>query len=209
MLIIGAAVFAMFYFLTQYVQNVLGFSPIKAGVAFLPVSATIIVVAQVVSRLVHRVQPKYLMAGGTIFGALGLYNLSRLTVDSSYVGHVLPSIVMIAIGMGSIFVPVTLAAVSEVDRTDTGVASAMLNVGQQVGGTIGLASLVTVFNHSATSEAAARHLPSVYLPIPYTHGADAAFATGALFMVVGLLACLLLIQIRPPAHSEAVPAPGG
>src|SRR4051812_3102255 len=82
MLIIGAAVFAMFYFLTQYVQNVMGFSPIRAGVAFLPVSATIIVVAQVVSRLVHRIEPKFLMAGGTIFGGLGLYSLSRLTVDS-------------------------------------------------------------------------------------------------------------------------------
>ena len=208
MLIIGAAVFAMFYFLTQYVQNVLGFSPVKAGVAFLPVSATVIVIAQVVSRLIHRVEPKYIMAGGTIFGGLGLYNLSRLTVDSSYVGDVLPSIVMIAMGMGSIFVPITLAAVSEVDRTDTGVASAMLNVGQQVGGTIGLASLVTVFNHAATSEAAARHLPSVYLPVPFTHGADAAFAAGAIFMVVGLLVCLLLIKVRPGATVEAAPVPG-
>jgi hypothetical protein len=149
------------------------------------------------------------MAGGTVFGGLGLYNLSRLSVDSSYAAHVLPSIVMIAVGMGSIFVPITLAAVSDVDRTDTGVASAMLNVGQQVGGTIGLASLVTVFNHSATSEAAARHLPSVYLPVPFTHGADAAFATGALFMVVGLLACLLLVKIRQRAVDEAVPGAAG
>jgi EmrB/QacA subfamily drug resistance transporter len=197
MLIVGAAVFAMFYFLTQYVQNVMGFSPTKAGLAFLPVSATIVVVAQVVSRMIHRVEPKFILAGGTVFGGLGLYNLSRLSVDSSYAGHVLPSIVMIAIGMGSIFVPITLAAVSDVDRSDTGVASAMLNVGQQVGGTIGLASLVTVFNHAATSEAAAKHLPSVYLPVPFTHGADAAFATGAAFMVVGLLAALLLIKVRP------------
>jgi EmrB/QacA subfamily drug resistance transporter len=209
MLIIGAAVFAMFYFLTQYVQNVLGFSPIKAGVAFLPVSATVIFVAQVVSRLIHRIEPKYIMAGGTIFGGLGLYNLSRLTVDSSYVGDVLPSIVMIAIGMGSIFVPITLAAVSDVDRTDTGVASAMLNVGQQVGGTIGLASLVTVFSHAATSEAAAEHLPSVYLDGPYTHGADAAFLAGAIFMLVGLLVCLLLIKARPSAAAETGPMPGG
>jgi EmrB/QacA subfamily drug resistance transporter len=208
MLIIGAAVFAMFYFLTQYVQNVLGFSPIKAGVAFLPVSATIIVVAQVVSRLVHRVEPKFIMAGGTVFGGLGLFNLSRLTVDSSYVGDVLPSIVMIAIGMGSIFVPITLAAVSDVDRTDTGVASAMLNVGQQVGGTIGLASLVTVFSHAATSEATARGLPSVYLPVPFTHGADAAFAAGAIFMVVGLIACLVLIKVRPGAGTETAAVHG-
>ena len=94
---------------------------------------------------------------------------------------------------------------SDVDREDTGVASAMLNVGQQVGGTIGLASLVTVFNHAATSEAAAKHLPNVYLPVPFTHGADAAFATGAIFMVVGFLACLLLIKVRPAGAAEAAP----
>jgi EmrB/QacA subfamily drug resistance transporter len=209
MLIIGAAVFAMFYFLTQYVQNVIGFSPIKAGLAFLPVSATIIIVAQVVSRLVHRVEPRYLLAGGTIFGGLGLFNLHRLTVDSSYVGHVLPSIVLIAIGMGSIFVPITLAAVADVAREDTGVASAMLNVGQQVGGTIGLASLVTVFNHAATSEAAAKHLPSVYLPVPFTHGADAAFLAGSFFMVVGLLAALFLVKVRAAPEEGAVPGVAG
>src|SRR3954467_469433 len=95
MLIAGAAVFAMFYFLTQYVQNVLGFSPIQAGVCFLPISATIIVVAQVVSRLVHRLEPRYIMAAGTIFAGLGLYNLSRLTVDSSYAAGLLPSIIFI------------------------------------------------------------------------------------------------------------------
>jgi EmrB/QacA subfamily drug resistance transporter len=208
MLIIGAAVFAMFYFLTQFVQNVMGFSPIRAGLAFLPVSATIIVVAQVISRLVHRIEPRYLMAGGTIFGGLGLYNLSRLTVDSSYVGHVLPSIVLIAIGMGSIFVPITLAAVAGVDRQDTGVASAMLNVGQQVGGTLGLASLVTVASHSASSYAAdhpATHPGPGLVAQIFTHGADAAFFAGSLFMVVGLLAALLLVKVRPGETSEAAP----
>jgi predicted MFS family arabinose efflux permease len=206
MLIIGAAVFAMFYFLTQFVQNVLGFSPLKAGVAFLPVSATIVVVAQVVSRLVHRIEPRYIMASGTVFGGLGLYGLSTLDVHSSYVGHVLPYIAMIAIGMGSIFVPITLAAVTAVDREHTGVASAMLNVGQQVGGTIGLASLVTVFNHAATSYATDHRLPSVYLPEPFTHGADAAFFVGAILMGVGLLAALLLIKVRPQELDEATPA---
>jgi len=208
MLIIGAAVFAMFFFLTQYVQLVLGFSPIKAGLAFLPVSATIVVVAQVVSRLVHHLQPKLLIAGGTVFGGLGLYNLSRLTPDSSYAGHVLPSIVMIAIGMGSIFVPITLAAVSAVDRADTGIASAMLNVGQQVGGTIGLASLVTVANHAANSYArshAATMPKAALMAHSFTHGADAAFIAGALFMVVGLAAALFLIAVRSDDAEPGVP----
>jgi EmrB/QacA subfamily drug resistance transporter len=210
MLIIGAAVFAMFYFLTQYVQNVMHFSPIRAGLAFLPVSATIIVVAQVVSRIMPRIEPKLLIAGGTVFGGLGLYNLSRLTVDSSYVGHVLPSIVLIAIGMGSIFVPITLAAVAEIDRQDTGIASAMLNVGQQVGGTIGLASLVTVASHASSSyfnsHKATEQGPVLAAQV-FTHGADAAFLVGSIFMIVGLGAALLLIKVRPNVDAQAAPGP--
>jgi predicted MFS family arabinose efflux permease len=208
MLIIGAAVFAMFFFLTQYVQVVLGFSPIKAGVAFLPVSATIVVVAQVVSRLVHRLQPKLIIAGGTVFGGLGLYSLSQLTPTSSYATHVLPSIILIAMGMGSIFVPITLAAVSAVAGEDTGIASAMLNVGQQVGGTVGLASLTTVATHAANSYTKS-HLGDAHSPgfaaQVFTHGADAAFLAGALFMVIGLAAALFLIAVR----SDEVPAVEG
>jgi EmrB/QacA subfamily drug resistance transporter len=212
MLIIGAAVFAMFFFLTQYVQVVLGFSPIKAGLAFLPVSATIVVVAQVVSRLVHQLQPKLIIASGTVFGGLGLYSLSQLTPTSSYATHVLPSIILIAMGMGSIFVPITLAAVSAVAGEDTGIASAMLNVGQQVGGTVGLASLTTVATHAANSYASS-HLSAARSPgfanQVFTHGADAAFVTGALFMVIGLAAALFLIAVRSddvPASTEGLPA---
>jgi EmrB/QacA subfamily drug resistance transporter len=212
MLIIGAAVFAMFFFLTQYVQVVLGFSPIRAGLAFLPVSATIVVVAQVVSRLVHRLQPKLIIASGTVFGGLGLYSLSQLTPTSSYAAHVLPSIILIAMGMGSIFVPITLAAVAAVSPQDTGIASAMLNVGQQVGGTVGLASLTTVATHAANSYYNS-HLSSARSPgfaaQVFTHGADAAFVTGALFMVVGLAAALFLITVRRddvPASGEGLPA---
>jgi len=180
MLIIGAAVFAMFYFLTQYIQIVKGFSPVKAGLAFLPVSATIVVVAQVVSRVVSRLEPKLLIAGGTVFGGLGLYNLHRLTPTSSYVGHVLPSIILIAMGMGSIFVP-------------------------QVGGTLGLASLVTVASHAASSyfNGHAGHMPPGTLQAQvFTHGADAAFLAGSLFMIVGFAAALFLIQMRSSEVEE-------
>jgi predicted MFS family arabinose efflux permease len=209
MLIVGAAVFAMFFFLTQYVQLVLGFSPLKAGVAFLPVSATIVVVAQVVSRLVHRLQPKMLIASGTVFAGLGLYSLSQLTPHSSYAEHVLPSIILIAIGMGSIFVPITLAAVSEVAPQDTGIASAMLNVGQQVGGTVGLASLTTVASHAANSYASA-HAAAARSPgfagQVFTHGADAAFIAGALFTLVGLAAALFFIAVRSDEIEPTVAA---
>ena len=208
MLIIGAAVFAMFYFLTQFVQLILGFSPVKAGLAFLPVSATIVIVAQVVSRIIQRLEPKLIIASGTVFGGLGLYNLHRLTPDSSYVGHILPSIILIAIGMGSIFVPITLAAVSRVAPQDTGIASAMLNVGQQVGGTLGLASLVTVASHASKNYVLGHigNTPAKVLQAQaFTHGADAAFLTGSIFMVVGFLAAIVLIQKRSDEVDPTTP----
>jgi EmrB/QacA subfamily drug resistance transporter len=202
MLITGAAVFAMFYFLTQYVQNVLGFSPIKAGLAFLPVSATIIVVAQIVSRLVTRIEPRYLISSGMVSAASGLLWLSKLTITSSYASHVFPAIVLIAVGMGLVFVPITLAAVAGVSGKESGIASAMLNVGQQVGGTIGLAALVTVFGHAAANDAKNFH-GNLYAPHPFTHGADAAFFTGAMFLVVGFVAAVSLIKVRPGQNSGA------
>ncbi|HLH46465.1 MAG TPA: MFS transporter [Acidimicrobiales bacterium] len=195
MMITGAAVFAMFYFLTQYVQEVEGFSALKAGFVFLPVSAVIVVVAQIVSRVLGRVGAKPLITAGTVAIAGGLLWLSQLTPHSGYLAAVLPPIALIAAGMGLIFVPITVAAVAGVEQQDSGIASAMLNVGQQVGGTIGLSALVTVF---ATGFRDDRRLP---FPVAFTHGADLAFLTGALFMVAGLVATLLLIR------TGAAPAP--
>ena len=205
MLITGASVFAMFYFLTQYVQTVIGFSPLKAGFAFLPVSATIVVVAQIASRLVGRLEPRLLISTGAVLAGLGLYVLSSLGVHSGYVTHVLPAILLIAAGMGSIFVPITLAAVSGVEREDSGIASAMLNVGQQVGGTIGLSALVTIFGHAAGSEAAKLH-QNPYAPAPFTHGADAAFHAGSVFMAIAVVAAILLIRVQARDPEDAAPS---
>jgi EmrB/QacA subfamily drug resistance transporter len=211
MLIVGAAVFAMFFFLTQYVQKVMGFSPIKAGVAFLPVSATIVVVAQVTSRLVTRVPTRALIGGGTFVAGCGLLYLSTLDVASSYAGHVLPSIMLIAIGMGMVFVPITLAAVTRVDAQDTGIASAMLNVGQQVGGTIGLASLITIFGHAASSDARAHrstlHGPALAMHA-FTHGADMAYLAGAVLAAVGFVLAVSLIRVQQSDVQGAPGAPG-
>jgi len=221
MLIVGAAIFAMFFFLTQYVQEVKGFSPLKAGFAFLPVSAVIVVVAQIASRLVARVGPRPLIALGAFFVGSGLLWLSRLTVTSSYTGHVLPAIMVVATGMGLIFVPITLGAVTGVAPDESGIASAMLNVGQQVGGTLGVSALVTVFStgfaddvrQQLTQMAAAGRAPAPtgQLPQPvfahaFTHGAGLAFTFGALFMAVALVAAVSLI--RTPA-TRPVPEPTG
>jgi predicted MFS family arabinose efflux permease len=204
MLILGAAVFAMFYFLSQYVQTVKGFSPLVAGFAFLPISAVIVVVAQIVSRNIARVGAQTFIVSGTISVGLGLSLLSRLTPESSYALHVLPAIMLIAAGMGCIFVPVTLTAVSGVAPDDSGIASAMLNVGQQVGGTLGLAALVTVFStaarHVTASEGGAQQGAGLSAQA-FTHGADMAFRAGSIFAFVGMVIALVLI--RPSAGEQA------
>jgi predicted MFS family arabinose efflux permease len=209
MLILGAAVFSTFYFLTQYIQQVHGFSPIRAGFAFLPMSAVIVTMAQVASRVVHRIGLQPLIVSGTLLVGFGLFLLSRLTPTSGYATHVLPGILLVAAGMGSIFVPVTLGAVSGVAPQDSGIASAMLNVGQQVGGTLGLSSLVAVFSaatdHAATH--AGSHDPVFVAHYVFTHGANAAFKAGALFALVGLVAALVLVRISA-APNQPRESPG-
>ncbi|MGC4937700.1 MFS transporter [Kribbella sp. DT2] len=144
MLIVGAAMFSMFYFLGIYIQNVMGYSALKTGFAFLPFSFGIVVAAQVASTLISRMDPRWIAGAGGAFIAAGMFGFSRLEVDSPYLGHLLPFILLLSFGMGLTFVPLTLTAVSGVDAQDSGVGSAVLNTVQQIGGAIGLALLGTV-----------------------------------------------------------------
>lgn len=226
MLTIGAALFAMFFFLTQYVQEILGYSPLKAGFAFLPVSATIIVVAQICSRLIDRIASQWLIAGGAMLGTAGLLWMAQIGLHSSYVTLLLPAMVVIAIGMGLLFVPITLVAVSRVKNQDAGIASALLNVMQQVGGTLGLSALVTVSatairNDVSSQIAAIRYsLPTgAALPNPshaqeiavqnhaLVHGWSIGFEVGAVFTLVGMIVALVAIRVRTKeTGAEPVPA---
>jgi len=152
MLVIGAAMFGMFYFLTFFVQGVMGFSSLKAGVAFLPVSAVIIVGSGIVAQVLPKIGPKPLISVGSGLVAAGLFLFSAsVSAHSSYVGTILPGMLVLALGMAFIFVPLTGVAVAKVRVTDSGLASALLNVGQQVGGSIGLAVLATVAAKSGKS----------------------------------------------------------
>jgi EmrB/QacA subfamily drug resistance transporter len=203
MLVTGAGIFAMFYFMTQFIQNVLDFSPLQAGFAFLPVSATIVVTAQIVARLVAKVPTRFLLATGSILVGTGLFWMSTLEVGSSYAAHVLPCLLLVAAGMGFTFVPITLAAVADVEPKDTGVASAMLNVVQQVGGTIGLSALVTVFGTASKNYAVANNTSPIS-PAAFTHGADMAFRMGSVLAAVGAIVALTFITIR---QSDVPPTP--
>ena len=137
--------FAVFLFLTYYLQGILGFSPVKAGVAFLPMPATIAVVAIITStRLLPKFGPRPLMAPGMVVAAIGMFYFTRLAVHGSYVTHVLPGLLITAVGMGLIFAPAMNVATYRVNPSDAGAASATVNVAQQIGGSIGTALLNTI-----------------------------------------------------------------
>ncbi|SDI89632.1 drug resistance transporter, EmrB/QacA subfamily [Frankineae bacterium MT45] len=144
MLVVGAAMFGLFYFVTYFIQQVLGYSALKAGFAFLPVAITIGITAQIAGKALPKAGPKALITGGTALLVVAMLLLSTVTAESTYLGKLLPGMIILAIAMGLIFVPITSVAVSNVRNTDAGLASALLNVGQQVGGAIGLSVLATV-----------------------------------------------------------------
>lgn len=144
MLIVGAAMFGMFYFVTFFIQQVIGFSALKAGFAFLPVAFLIGITSQLMTKLMPKFGPKPLIVAGAALLTASMFWYSTVTADSGYWDKFLPGLIVQAIAMGFIFVPLTTVAVSKIDNTEAGVASAMLNVGQQVGGAIGLSVLATV-----------------------------------------------------------------
>src|ERR1039457_1364286 len=144
MLCVGMAMFGMFFFLTIFVQTVWGYSPLRSGVAFLPMVAAIMAMAGTSAALVPRIGARPLLLAGSAITTVGMFWLSRITEHSSYVGGLLGPMLVTAAGLGLLFMPATLIALSKVDDADAGLASSLRNVGQQVGGSIGLALLGTV-----------------------------------------------------------------
>ncbi|MDQ2750537.1 MAG: MFS transporter [Actinomycetota bacterium] len=153
MLVVGAAMFGMFYFITFFIQGVREYSALKTGFAFLPVAFVIGITSQIVAKLLPRYGPKVLIVIGTSILTVAMLWLSTVDAHSSFPGVLLPGELVLALAMGFLFVPLTTVAVSKVADTDAGLASALLNVGQQVGGAIGLSVLATVFATSAKSYA--------------------------------------------------------
>ena len=144
MLCVGTAMFGLFFFLTIFVQDVWGYSALKTGIAYLPMVAGIMAMAGVSSQLVGRIGAKPLLVAGTAVGAGGMFWLSRISEHSTYAGGLLGPMLVTACGLGMVFMPLTLVALSKVEDRDAGLASSLVNTGQQVGGSIGLAILGTV-----------------------------------------------------------------
>lgn len=217
MLCLAAAMFGMFFFLTLFVQNILGFSPLRAGLAFLPVSVIIAIGAGFASQLLPKWGPKPFMAVGAILAAVGLGWLTLTDVDSTYLGSILGPMLVFGFGMGLQFVSLTLMAVSGVESKEAGAASGILNATQQVGGSLGLSVLVTVFGTASRNEATdqvARFMAeatpaqrlefrrSGQLPAPWSDqvlasGISSSFVVAAIFAVVAALIALIVIQVRP------------
>jgi EmrB/QacA subfamily drug resistance transporter len=144
MLCVGTAMFGMFFFLTLFVQTVWGYSALKTGVAYLPMVGMIMLMAGVSAQLVTRIGARPLLIAGSAIGAGGMFWLSRITEHSTYVGGLLGPMLVTAAGLGMLFMPITLVALAKVEDRDAGLAASLPNVGQQVGGAIGLAVLGTV-----------------------------------------------------------------
>jgi EmrB/QacA subfamily drug resistance transporter len=203
MLCIGIALFSMFYFLTQYLQNVLGWSPIRTGVGFLPMTAGIIVAAGLASRYVGKIGIRVPLLVGPAAATIGMLWITRITVTSSYL-DILGPLVVIALGMGFSFVPLTLAAVSGVESNEAGLASALLNTMQQVGGALGLAVLATVAIDAANAKFQSLHQTTILARnVATTHGYTTAFLLAAGISFLGFLISLIVIRVPTRAPEAA------
>ncbi|KDQ71374.1 MULTISPECIES: MFS transporter [Streptomyces] len=216
MLCLAAAMFGMFFFLTLFVQDVLGFSPLRTGLSFLPVSVLIALSAGFASRLLPRWGPKPFMVTGAVLVAGGLAWLSRTDVHSTYAGSILGPILVFGTGMGMQFVSLTLMAVSGVVPREAGAASGVLNATQQVGGSLGLSILVTVFGTASRNEATDQvsrflsratpaerlqfrrtgRLPHAYSDQVLATGVSTAFVVSVVFAVVAAMVALFVVQVR-------------
>jgi len=211
MFVVAAGLFAMFFFNTLYVQRVLGFSPLEAGFAFVPFTAGVIVGAALSQKLVPALGAREVPLIGAALGAVGLLLFLRLTPDSSYVTDLLPGILLTSVGMGLVFVPITLIATSGVPVDDAGLASGLFNTSQQIGGALGLALLSTLAANRTDDELASLGTQN---PSPaqqaeaLVSGFHVTWLASAILLAAGGLLLVLLVRRRDAeavAHGEAAP----
>jgi EmrB/QacA subfamily drug resistance transporter len=195
-LVVGAGLFSMFLFLGLYLQVILGYTPLKSGFAFLPFTAGIIVFAGIASQLLPKFGPKPLMVPGLLAAAVGLLLLTRISPETSYTTHVLPALLIMSSGMALVFIPLTSTSLHAVSPRDTGVASAMLNTSQQIGGSLGTALLNTIAATATTTYITANsQMGEMVRPFALTHGFTVAFTFSAGLLAVGAVVLFFFINI--------------
>jgi EmrB/QacA subfamily drug resistance transporter len=202
-LIMGTAMFAMFLMLTLYMQQVLGYSAMKTGVAYLAVAGSAILTSAVAAQLVTRVGVKPVLVIGMATLTAGLVYFTQVSVGGSYLGDLLPGFLLIAVGIGFSFVPISIAALAGVQASEAGLASGLINTSQQIGGALGIAALSTIAT-SRTDDALAA---GSALPVALVDGFTAAFIAGVVIAGLGIVAALTLIRREElEAAPEAEPA---
>jgi predicted MFS family arabinose efflux permease len=227
MLFVGTAMFGMFFFLTIFVQTVWGYSALKTGIAYLPLVTAVMVMAGASAALVPRIGARPLLLAGSAAAAGGMFWLSRINEHSTYAGGLLGPMLVTAAGLGLLFMPLTLVALSKVSDRDAGLASSLPNVGQQVGGSIGLAILGTVAwtvvantaRHSAAAAAAAARAGHPLAGTAaqartaiYDHALSVGFARGfevsAAIMLIALIVTIAAVRVSRAdlAGAQAAPA---
>jgi EmrB/QacA subfamily drug resistance transporter len=211
----GIAIFAVFLFLTYYLQEVKGYSPVTSGLAFLPLIGCILISSNVSSIVtLPRFGPRVLIATGMLFGAGGMAYLTQLTVTTSYLGGILPPLLVLGLGFGMIFAPAINTATAGVQRQDSGVASALVNTMQQVGGSIGTSALSTIALTATASYLVAHHTGPLAPAVAATHGYTLAFAVSAGIFGLGVILAITLLpsrqrlaELRAEAATAAEAAP--
>jgi EmrB/QacA subfamily drug resistance transporter len=205
--ILGAGMFGVFVFLTYFLQQTLGYSPLKTGVAFLPLTGALVIAAGLTSaRLLPRTGPRPVVAAGMVLAAAGLILLAQLGVHASYATQVLPGLIALGAGLGLVFPPATDMATLGVDAADAGVASALVNTTTQVGGSLGTALLSTISASAASSYLASRQPSAIVVAHAAVHGYTTAFWWAAAIFAVGAVIAGLLLRGGTPELSTGTTA---
>ncbi len=210
MLLLFCAMFGSWYFETLFMQRVLGFSPLQAGLAFLPQTLLIAAGAQLTARLVTRLGPRPLILLGTLIGASGLIWLTRITPGSTFAVDLLPPFILIGLGMGLTVTPVTVAGTAGVPRADAGLASGLLNTSRTVGASIGLAALATLAANRTTGVLAGLAPTPAHAAAALTDGYSLAFMVASVILLVAAAVAMATLPSRRALSAgtdEPVPAP--
>jgi EmrB/QacA subfamily drug resistance transporter len=203
--ILGTATFSMFLMLTLYMQQVLGFSPMRTGIAYLAVAGTAILWSAVAAQLVTRLGVKPVLTVGMMALTAGLVTFTQVSVGGSYLTDLLPGFLLVGLGLGFSFVPISIAALAGIQPAEAGLASGLLNTSQQIGGALGIAALSTI----ATTQSSDAIAAGSAVPVALVDGFTAAFVVGVAIAGAGIVAALTLIrreELEYAAATEAEPA---
>ena len=195
LLLVAGGLFAMFFFASLYVQQILGYSPLEAGLAFLPVTAGIVLGSGMSAQLIRRVGVKAVLVTGLIVAAAGLGLLTLIAPDGTYLANLVPGLVVMSVGLGLAFVPLTLVANTNIEEKDAGLASGLFNTSQQIGGALGLAILSTVAANTASNSLSGISDPTAaQTASALVDGYARAFAWGAVLVAIGAVIILLVLR---------------